>query len=102
MKTKITLLILLMIVFINTSHSQITFQKTIGGTANENGNCVKQTSDGGYIMTGSTTSFGAGMEDVYLVKTDASVTIQWTKTYGGTNKDVGDYVEQTSDVGYII
>ena len=48
---------------------------------------IVQTSDGGYAVTGSTSSFGAGGNDAYLVKTDASGTMQWNRTYGGTSTE---------------
>jgi hypothetical protein len=73
-----------------------------GGTRREAGESVRQTSDGGYIIAGLTTSFGAGQEDVYLIKTNASGDTIWTKTYGGTGSDYGRSVKQTSDGGYII
>ena len=73
-----------------------------GGPNYEIGYWTQQTSDEGYIVVGYTTSFGSGNEDVYLVKTDASGNIEWTKTYGGTNTDSGFSVQQTDDDGYII
>ncbi|MGZ4055690.1 MAG: T9SS type A sorting domain-containing protein [Bacteroidia bacterium] len=81
--------------------SQTTFQKTIGGAGGEIGWCIRQTFDKGYIIAGMTYSFGAGLDDYYLVKIDSFGNIQWTKTFGGTSYDDGHFVEQTSDSGYV-
>ncbi len=76
--------------------------RTFGGTGDDVGESVQQTSDSGYIVAGTTTSFGAGFTDVYLTKTNASGDTQWTRTYGGTSWDYGLSVQQTSDGGYIV
>jgi len=78
------------------------FAKTVGGTDSDNGYSVQQTSDGGYIMTGSTDSFGAGDFDLFLVKFDSAGEISWARTVGGTGYDVGHSVQQTLDGGYIV
>ena len=73
-----------------------------GGSEHDYGHSVRQTADGGYIMTGYTRSFGAGDYDVYLVKTDADGDALWTHTYGGGLRDYAKSVRQTGDGGYII
>ena len=76
--------------------------KTYGGGANDGARSVKQTSDGGYIIVGDTYSFGAGGQDIYLIKTDTNGDTLWTKTIGGPNGEGGNSVLQTIDRGYII
>ena len=75
---------------------------TYGGHNNDYGYCVKQTNDGGFIIVGTTYSFGYGNGDVYLIKTDANGVMTWSRTYGGTNFDDGQSVFQTADGGYLI
>jgi predicted secreted protein len=76
--------------------------KTYGGTADDTAYDVRQTADGGYALLGYTRSFGAGGQDVWLVKTDASGNMQWNKTYGGTGDDQGGNLILTADGGYAI
>lgn len=85
-----------------TSNGTFQWVKSFGGSSDDYGNSVQQTNDSGFIITGKTSSFGAGGYDVYLVKTAADGNLQWAKTYGGTNWESGMSVKQTSDDGFII
>jgi hypothetical protein len=78
------------------------WSRTFGGSETDRAYCVQQTEDKGYILVGSTDSFGAGAQDVYLVKTDAKGKMIWEKTYGSPSNDEGYSVQQTLDGGYII
>jgi hypothetical protein len=78
------------------------WSQTFGGNQHDYARSVQQTEDGGYIIAGYTSSYGAGNSDVWLIKTDASGIEQWTQTFGGSSRDYGESVQQTDDGGYII
>jgi len=80
----------------------VTFERTYGGVGQEEGFSVCQTEDEGYLVAGSTESYGAGWRDVYLVRTDSVGDTLWTRTYGGIWSDYAVFVQETSDGGFII
>jgi uncharacterized protein YuzE len=94
--------VFLVAIFTEYAYAQVRFARTYGGTNNDGAYSVRQTSDGGYIVAGRTSSFGAGAWDFFLVKTDANGNVQWAKTYGQTNWDRAHFVQQTPDGGYIV
>jgi hypothetical protein len=74
--------------------------RTYGGADFDEFYCLDTTADGGYILSGQTHSFGAGNEDVWLVKTNGSGDTLWTRVFGGSNTDMAMGVAQTLDGGY--
>ncbi|UCE18593.1 MAG: DJ-1/PfpI family protein, partial [Gemmatimonadota bacterium] len=78
------------------------WSRTFGGPGWEYGYSVCRTNDGGYLLTGSTTSFGQGLNDVYLIKTDSNGDELWTRTFGGPEEDIGRSACEMSDGTYII
>ena len=85
------------------SNGNIQWSNTYGGTVEDYGNYLIQTSDGGYAIVGYTGSYGtSGSYDGYFVKTDANGNMQWNKTFGGSDHDYGYSVIQTSNGGYVI
>ncbi len=78
------------------------WSKTFGGSGRDYANAVVQSTNGGYIIVGQTDSFGAGDDDVYLIKTDVSGNEIWSRTFGGSRGDYGHAVRQTVDGGYVI
>lgn len=80
--------------------AQTTWRRTYGGYGSNVGNSVRETTDGGFIIAGSTGSFG-GDGDAYVVKTDASGLPQWTHVYGGSGIQTGVACQELSD-GYVL
>ena len=85
-----------------TPAGDIEWQKTYGGEGDDYAFSVQQTSDGGHIVAGSTTSFGAGENDLWVLKLNSIGDIQWQKTYGGEFDDCAYSVQETTDGGYIV
>jgi hypothetical protein len=88
----------------------ITWNRLLGGNADEVAYSVLQTADGGYILTGTSASSATGNitqnsfgnEDLWVVKLNAAGTILWNKLYGGSGSDNGRAIHQTVDGGFIV
>ncbi len=84
------------------SLGNIIFNKNFGGSDADRGLSVQQTADGGYILTGYTASSGAGLDDLFLVRTDGAGNQVWAKTFGGTGRDYGNAVIQMADGNFMV
>ena len=78
------------------------WSQTYGGDDVDHGGFMQLTQDGGYIVAGTTNSFGAVEGDFYLIKTDSLGNESWSQTYGSNEEEQGTCVQQTQDGGYII
>ena len=84
------------------------WQKSIGGSNNEEARAIQTTSDGGYIVVGYSLSTNGdvtgnhGNEDYWVVKLDATGNMQWQKSLGGSGADIAYSVQSTSDGGYLV
>jgi uncharacterized delta-60 repeat protein len=76
--------------------------KTYGGNRTTWVNAITPTPDGNFMLAGSTNSFGAGGNDVYLLKIKPTGDTIWTKTYGGTGYDYGQAVTSTPDGNFLV
>lgn len=78
------------------------WQKSFGGKRKESGSFVAATADGGFIAVGVAQSFGAGGDDLYLVRTDAAGNSLWEKTYGTAGEESGRHVLAAEDGGFLV
>lgn len=86
------------------------WDKTFGGSQEERLFSIKQTTDGGYILGGTSlsgisgdkTQPSWGGEDYWIVKTDSSGNKMWDKRFGGTGNDTFSEIDQTNDGGYLL
>ena len=79
-----------------------TWAKTYGGREDDIAYCIENTTDGGYVAAGATSSYGEGGSDAWVVKLDAGGRIEWEKTYGGPADEEARSIKQAPDGGYIV
>lgn len=76
--------------------------RSYGGDNDDYASAVVYTADGGYLMAGTTDSFGVGGDDIWLVKTDAEGAVDWQFAYGGTDDDACHACFEANDGGFIV
>ncbi|MFZ2991309.1 MAG: hypothetical protein WA087_00400 [Candidatus Saccharimonadales bacterium] len=86
------------------SDGTLVWDKTWGGASSDKGRSLVQTSDGGYAVTGSTSSYGAGGDDMFVAKYASDGTLLWSQTWGSTGNyyEYGYSLTQTSDGGLAV
>jgi hypothetical protein len=85
-----------------TSIGDTIWMRQYGGVKWDEGSSIVESFDGGFALTGYTSSYGAGKYDVFLIKIDSNGNFLWSKTYGGTEDDEANSIVQTSDSGFVI
>lgn len=83
-------------------NGNVEWEKTIGGAKNDRCNAMIQSHDGGFVIVGSTNSFGGGDYDIYVVRTDGAGNTIWERTLGDAQYEYGSSIIQSPDGGYII
>lgn len=105
MLTGKTILFTTLMILSFTVQSQNTFLKTFGGDRSDEMHRMIRSHDGGFIMVGNTQSYGQGnfgLSDDYIVKTDSTGQILWSRTLGLQDYDDIYWIEATQDSGYVI
>ncbi|MBU1920982.1 hypothetical protein KKG66_09060, partial [bacterium] len=103
MKTRILLFVGILILCSNLfAQPDSLWSHTYGGHVTDWCNAVQATADGGYVLAGKTQSFGAGSDDVWMVKTNGDGDSLWSRSFGGSSTEDCAAVLQTADGGYAL
>ncbi len=79
------------------------WSKNFGGRETDEGHYIVQTDDGGYLITGNTSSYGLGKNNLWLLKTDENGTLEWDKTFGEIDDESnGEYILKLDDGFFVL
>jgi len=84
------------------SDGTLDWNQTFGGTANETPVSAIESSDNKYLVSGSTSSYGAGSYDIWLLKINLDGTLDWNQTFGGVIDEDPKSLIETNDNKYLI
>ncbi len=84
------------------SHAQPQVQKLIGGAGTDDGWVVVATPEGGCVIAGQTTSYGAGGTDVFVAKLSPAFTVEWARVLGGPGDDWAGKIVLLSDSAVLV
>jgi len=78
------------------------WSRTYGGGNSDWCHALQQTDDGGFLLAATTYSYGAGGDDVWVIKTDADGDSLWSRTFGGTAAEESRSIIRTADANFAI
>ena len=82
---------------------EIEWEQTYGGINDDYARSVKQTFDGGYIVAGRTGTIDSdGKNGYWILKLSPTGSLEWEKSYGGSDWDIATSIQQTNDKGFIV
>lgn len=90
------------------SIGNLVWEKTYGGSGRDRANAIQSTTDGGYIIAGSSESFDGdvsgnfGSRDCWVIKIDSDGNLLWENSYGSGSLDVANYVIQDHNEDFVI
>lgn len=84
------------------SDGELEWSRTYGGEADDRCWGMVPARDGGFVLVGETTSFGAGEEDCWLVKADSRGMESWSRTFGGEKGDRCFSIALAADGGFVL
>lgn len=80
----------------------IIWERNFGSEMRDVGQSIRQTPDGGFIISGNTTNINNGASDIYLVRTDAQGNLLWEKRIGGDGDQIASAMALSNDGGFVI
>jgi hypothetical protein len=101
-KTKVILMLVILCTLTSVCWGQSYWKRSYGGSGNDFAYAITPTLDGNFIVAGSTSSFGNGDREVYLLKINVNGDTLWARTYGGTGYDEAYAITPTSDGNFIV
>ncbi len=91
------------------SRGSVEWKKTFGGTGGEEGNSITTSPDGGYVLTGVTSSndgdfegMNKGEKDIFVIKLNSRGDVEWKKAFGGTGGEEGYSITTSPDGGFVL
>ena len=83
-------------------NGQAVWTKTYGGERIDRGSSIRRLNDGGFIVGGGTSSFGAGNVDMYVVRLDSTGEQVWANAYGRNAYDIASSVIPVRGGGFLV